>query len=486
MKHPFDRIKGGFESARKSTAQLVHHSALGVERTWDRLRDRRICLGVTGFSRSGKSTFLTSFIHQLMHFPQATLPAFSPVLKDRVLGVQLHPLGVDGCEAFDYLSGIRALSSTPPQWPLPTSGLSALLLEIRYKPSEGLLRLPGKRFSRLFVEVRDYPGEWLLDLPMLEMSFADWSRECGGLYSTVPRAQLTGYFSQLADAIDPLEQADELRIREISEQFMAFLQRCRTAGLSLMQPGRFLLSEEGCYSGAPFFPLLPALSLDNDKLMSAPENSYYKVLESRYRDYIDTYVKPFYQNSFSGIDRQIILVDLLGALNTGQACFEDMRTSLTQVLDSFQYGHNSILSKLFQPRIDKVVFAASKIDQVLPEQHENVRTLMAALVYDAYRMARYKQVDSYCEAIASVRSTSIQTRNNAPRLVGVDQDGTAGIMSHPDIPDHIPSSEEWQAFQDWHLRHLNPPAGLKLEQGGGLPHIRLDTVMRELLGDKFS
>jgi len=106
-------------------------------------------------------------------------------------------------------------------------------------------------------------------------------------------------------------------------------------------------------------------------------------------------------------------------------------------------------------------------------------------LYDAYRKARYKQVDTYCEVIASVRSTSTRTHDNTSHLLGTDQSGVAGLMSHPDIPDHIPTDSEWSAFNDWQLRRLNPPEGLRLEYGEGLPHIRLDIVMRELLGDKF-
>lgn len=486
MNHPFNRLKGSFKSAKQSTDRLLQRSVLEAERTWDRLRDRRICLGVTGFSQSGKSTFLTSFIHQLMHFPSATLPAFSPILRDRVLGVELHPLGDQEVETFDYLSGAQSLSLTPPEWPQPTKGLSAMLMEIRYKPNKGLFQLPGKPYNRLFVEIRDYPGEWLLDLPLLELGYREWCYESAALYASGLRTQLVGYYQQLEEQVDPFAPADEVKISEIGAQFSAFLQRCRNAGLNLIQPGRFLLPGTDTASMAPFFPLISLMSVDPEKLNSAPDGCYYRVLESRYKTYVDTYVKTFYQNSFSGIDRQIVLVDLLGALNGGQACFDDMRASLSQVLDSFQYGQNSLLSKLFKPRIDKVVFAASKVDQVLPEQHENTRSLMAATVYSAYRMARYKQVDSYCEAIASVRSSSIQTHNNDNHLVGVGLNGAAGLMRHPNIPDHIPTSEDWAAFNDWQLRRLAPPAGLRLVQGEGLPHIRLDTVMRELLGDKFS
>ena len=105
----FRQLKGGLKSVKKSTGILVRDSASNIEKIWDRLRDRRICLGVTGFSGSGKSTFLTSFIHQLMHFPQATLPAFSPILQERILGVELHfPESSEGA-SFDYASGQLAL-----------------------------------------------------------------------------------------------------------------------------------------------------------------------------------------------------------------------------------------------------------------------------------------------------------------------------------------------------------------------------------------
>ena len=167
-------MKGVLKSVQKSTGKLARHSVSGIEKTWDRLQDRRICLGVTGFSGSGKSTFLTSFIHQLIHFPQATLPAFSPALQERILGAELHFPENGESASFDYISGIKSLSSSPPQWPLPTSGLSSLVIEIRYKPKKRLLSIPGRRLNRLFVEIRDYPGEWLLDLPMLGMSFFDY------------------------------------------------------------------------------------------------------------------------------------------------------------------------------------------------------------------------------------------------------------------------------------------------------------------------
>jgi len=485
MRDSFEQLREQLKSVPQSAGRLARGSTREIEKAWDRLRDRRICLGVTGFSGSGKSTFLTSFIHQLVHFPNASLAAFSPVLHDRILGVELHV--EDGGESisFDYQAGIQALSSSPPRWPEPTSGMSSMVLEIRYLPKSRLLKLPANNANRLFVEIRDYPGEWLLDLPLLTMSYSDWCYECSAMYSMEPRSSEASEFKQLLDSIDPFEAADELKLRRGSESFIACLHRIRESGLSLIQPGQFLLPGSHMAMEDAFFPLLNLPSKTDSRFSPSPENSYYNLMASRYQEYIDGHVMPFYKNSFSRINRQVVLVDLLGTLNRGMAAFEDMKTGLSQVFESFQYGQNSLLGRLFKPRIDKVVFAASKIDQALPEQHDNARKLMATVVYDAYRKARYQQVDTYCEAIASVRASSTRTRDGKDYLVGIDQEGAAGMMRHPDIPVCLPGADEWPVFGNWQLHTLSPPEDLGLTGGRELPHIRLDTVMRELLGDKF-
>ena len=61
-----------------------------------------------------------------------------------------------------------------------------------------------------------------------------------------------------------------------------------------------------------------------------------------------------------------------------------------------------------------------------------------------------------------------------------------GMLLHPDIPEQIPSTDDWQALGQWQLRRLMPPEGLQLSTGGRLPHIRLDSILNDLLGDRFS
>lgn len=468
-----------------STSSLTSWAHRSADRFVDRLLDRRICLGITGFSRSGKSTFITSLLHQLTQHTAATLPAFSPILQGRYLGAEIHNLAGFEAMPFPYKEGVSALSSTPPSWPKSTTGMKGCLLEIRYKPKASLLSVPGRKFARLFVEICDYPGEWLLDLPLLELSYQAWCHECNDLFHKPPRKDLLGGLIHSLNNINPLDPIDTKLAAQLCQRYVNFLLSCKhqVHSLSMIQPGRFLMPGDKPIADL-FIPLLGITKLSDAELATASPSSWYGTMRRYYTDYVDTFVKPFYSDYFSQIDRQLILVDVLQALHGGPEYLDDMRLGLTRVLDSFNYGQNNFLSRILSPRIDRVVFAATKIDQVLPDQHENVRALMSALVQEAYRKASFEQTDLQSEAVASVRATSMTEYKGSQRLLGTLLSGQAGMMSHPSIPDHIPKPSDWQHFQNWQLRQLQPPKSLDLLSGGTLPHIRIDTIIRDLLGDK--
>ena len=93
------------------------------------------------------------------------------------------------------------------------------------------------------------------------------------------------------------------------------------------------------------------------------------MLEARYHEYQQKVVKAFYKHHFATFDRQIVLVDCLQPLNAGDEAFYDMRQALEQIMHSFRYGRSSFLRRLFSPKIDRVLFAATKADHVTPDQH---------------------------------------------------------------------------------------------------------------------
>ena len=468
----------------QKTAKTFQKLSGNFEALIDRAMDRRVCLGITGFSGSGKSTLITSLIQQLSHYKNATLPAFSPALQGRLLGVKLHSHS-GSVKSFPYDSAIHSLCASPATWPDSTTDIFRCLLELRLKVRPGVIRRPGKKYQSLLVELRDYPGEWLLDLPMMSCSFRQWSLNCDRLYNQHPRLALLGPLKEALDTVDPMASADEGIICKYHEQLVQFLSNCKNSEkpLSMIQPGRFLLPGEND-NALPFFPLVNLKHYTQEQLKYASSSSYYKLFNRHYDDYINRLVKPFYKDYFCGIDRQLVVVDVLQALNSGKAWLEDMQLALYHVLKSFSYGHNSIFSRLFTPKVDKLMFIASKIDQVLPAQHENVRAFLGALIFDACSQATFESIDVICEAVSAVRATTVNQHNGQAMLLGNTVNYGAGMMLHPDIPTQLPTPAQWQTFEGWKLQRLLPPADLNLNHGGNLPHIRLDSVIQEMIGNK--
>ena len=474
------------KSYRKA-ATIAEDGSVGIATQFDKLRDKRFCIGITGLSQSGKSTFITSLINQLLNHETANLPGFSPVLGERLKGVKMHPLEDRDLTPFPYEESYRRLASAKPQWPKSTEDASGCLLELMLeKPGLRLNPLAAKQYS-LFLEIRDYPGEWLLDLPLRDMSYSRWCAQCSAQYTQSPRSELLGDLLTELQQLDPLAEVEAEKLQQLHNRYVAFLTACKQGGksLSLIQPGRFLIpGQVADPNSLCFVPLLNVSRLTEGLLHTAAENSYYKVCEQRYQRYIKKLVDPFYKQFFSKINRQLVLVDVVSALNSGQDYVDDMRQALSNITDSFSYGQQSRFAKLFSPKIDKVIFAATKIDQVLSEDHESVRQLLSVLIKQAYRNAQHEGVIPVCEATASVRSSREVEHQGERGISGINQQGDPIGYIHPRIPQRIPEGEQWRPFTEWKIPQLNPPRGLSAQNDDAIPHIRMDTVLNLLIGDK--
>ena len=102
-----------------------------------------------------------------------------------------------------------------------------------------------------------------------------------------------------------------------------------------------------------------------------------------------------------------MLIDLLSTLNRGPACFADLQATLDMVLRSFRYGSSGLIARVFRPRINTLLFAASKADHVAHNQHNNLRLLLERLVADAAARARFEGITPTFAAIAAHRSTDV-------------------------------------------------------------------------------
>ena len=69
------------------------------------------------------------------------------------------------------------------------------------------------------------------------------------------------------------------------------------------------------------------------------------MLARRFESYKAHVVKPFFRDHFARLDRQIVLVDALSAVNAGAAALADLQRTMEAVLQCFRPGANTWLSQ---------------------------------------------------------------------------------------------------------------------------------------------
>jgi predicted YcjX-like family ATPase len=440
--------------------------------------ERTLRLAVTGLRGGGKTVFITMAVHHLLSARE--LPFLSAIQEGRLLGARLLPPEPGDLPAFPFASARAALAAAEPHWPAATRALSALRLQLRFRVKGALRRRLGEHRT-LSVQIIDYPGEWLLDLPLLEQSYEAWSAATLRLAEGPARAALAKDWLSFIAALDLGRPADAAEARRAAELYTAYLHRCQHAGLGLLQPGRFTMP--GDLAGHALLAFCP-LPLAGD----APRGSLPQLMRVRYERYRRRVIVPFYREHFSRFDRQIVLVDLLGALNRGPACFADTQAALETVLGSFRYGPGGLLARLFRPRIESLLFAVSKADHVAHNQHHNLRLLLERMVDQAAGAARFEGVKPAFVALAALRSTDVvRTEHHGQALScvrGVIKGQERETVLFPgEIPPDLPAEDDWRAgrfrFCDFAPRRL-------VLHGADKPqHIRLDQALEVLLGDRL-
>ena len=455
-------------------------------------------LGVTGLSRAGKTVFITALIHNLL--AGGRLPFFDPQAQGRLRRAYLEPQPDDEVPRFDYERHLADLLGDPPHWPQSTRRLSQLRLTLEYEPLGFLDRTLGR--DKLHVDIVDYPGEWLLDLPLLNQTYSEWSLQELEMSRDANRNNLGEDWHKLLARLDPLSEADEEDAKRACEAFTAYLRKCRKKGdAAVVPPGRFLMPGE--LEGSPALTFSP---LDLPKNGSAPRGSLWAMMERRYEAYKTHVVKPFFRDHFARLDRQIVLVDALSALNGGADSLRDLERALADILKCFRPGANSWLSSVLYRRIDRILFAATKADHLHHTSHDRLETLVKHLAQDAIERADFAGAEVEVVALAAVRATregeaKVQGETLpcifgyplAGEKIGAKTfDGTEeyGIFPGdlPEDPGTLSSLSRKQALENQiKVVRFRPPdrPGNNTDRPETLPHIRLDRALNYLLGDRL-
>ena len=442
-----------------------------------------IRLGVTGLARSGKTVFITALVANLLE--RGRMGGLAAAGEGRILAAYLQPQPDVTLPRFDYETHLAALTGPEPHWPESTRAVSELRLSLRVQPAGMLAGLAGPRTVHL--DIVDYPGEWLLDLALLDKSYAAWSR--AALARAEDRPEAAGWRAALA-GVDPAAPFDEAQARHLAEAFTAYLRAARAAGHADCTPGRFLLP--GDLDGAPVVTFAPL-----PEAAGAGRGSLHREMAKRFEAYKSQVVRPFFRAHFARIDRQVVLVDLLGALHQGPRAVEETRRAMAEILAAFRPGRNAFLTRLLQGRrVERLLFAATKADHLHHAQHARLAALMEAMLRDARDRAQFAGADVRSMAIAALRATVEDRIGHEGEMLdcvrGRRADTGRQAAFHPGVLPDDPSAilaparagaAHWPGggFEAGRFA----PARLTLRPGEGPPHIRLDRAAQFLFGDRL-
>src|SRR5256885_1710729 len=282
------------------------------------------------------------------------------------------------------------------------------------------------------------------------------------------------------------------------------LKACRDAryAMRLLPPGRFLMP--GDLAGSPALTFAP-LELNGAE---TPSGSLAAMMERRYEAYKAVLVRSFYRDHSARLDRQIVLVDALAAFNAGPDAVKDLEGALAAILASFRTGRATFASALFRPRIDRILFAATKADHLHHSSHDRLERFLARMTDRAVERAKFSGATVDVVALAAVRATHeamvARGREKLPAITGTPLagerlgterfSGEAEIAAFPgDLPDDpaalftdftgLTKAEE----TDYRFLRFRPPRCEPGRQSAStLPHIRLDRALQFLLGDRLA
>jgi uncharacterized protein len=453
-------------------------------------------LGVTGLSRAGKTVFITALVHNLLN--SSRMPFLAAAAQGRLIRVYLEPQPDDAVPRFGYEDHLATLTADPPDWPESTRRISQLRLTLEYEPVALLRRQFGT--ARLHVDIVDYPGEWLLDLPLLRQSYEEWSQDALAQSREPQRRSFAAEWHGFLQDCDPTATADETAAMRGAELFIAYLRRCRADPdlLSTLTPGRMLMP--GDLEGSPALTFMP---LEVPLGESPQPVSLHAMMARRFEAYKTHVIKPFFRDHFVRLDRQIVLVDVLSALNAGPAALADLERAMTAVLQCFRPGANSWLGSILGKRIDRILFAATKADHIHHTSHDRLEAILRQSVQRAIDRALFAGAEVTALALAAIRAT---------REFEAEENGEAlRCIAGTPLPGENLDGQRFDGRQEVALfpGDLPPEAGglvLLPPQGAGvrflrfrppilpsaafgarpaIPHIRLDRAIEFLIGDRL-
>lgn len=207
------------------------------------------------------------------------------------------------------------------------------------------------------------------------------------LANSAGRHDLAARWLDAVRAVDPAAPENPAELARIGLLYRDYLLRCREErSLCFVQPGRFALANEAADPAALFFPLSAVRSgvhAPRGGTMSRAAAPSRRLSESRCAS--STAV-------FGRMGKQVLLVDLLSALQQGRDAFTDLGLAIRSISDAFDDLRNPLLRLLPLARVDRLALAATKADHVTADQHANLVNLLRDLIGEPFLQATARPV----------------------------------------------------------------------------------------------
>jgi uncharacterized protein len=287
----------------------------------------------------------------------------------------------------------------------------------------------------------------------------------------------------------------------LAEVFTAYLRAGKSdeRALSTLPPGRFLMP--GDLAGSPALTFVPMENTSGN----AGADTFAAVFARRYEAYKSKVVRPFFREHVAKLDRQIVLIDALQAINAGPEAVADLERALSEILACFRPGLPGLFSQLFLRRIDRILIAATKADHLHHEAHDALTKIVRRIVDNAAKRASLSNAALDVIAFAAARATREGTiKHNGedlPVILGTPVQGEKidnrifdGKTETAIFPGDLPANpdslfEVNNASNDRLLRFVRFRPPLLEPANGGInltiPHIRLDKALEFLIGDRL-
>ncbi len=332
---------------------------------------------LTGLSRSGKSMLFTSILTMLKSRNDegyVCLPLLRTLPPEDIIFTRIEPL--EGFKPFPLTLSLEALANQ--EWPAPTDEAYGFKLIIRVQETHSVKRKLLPHTDVIF-EFVDYPGEWLTDLPMLSKSYAQWSDTAWAQLSSGPQQYYAEEWKAFVNRFDFEVPPTRERIGELVECYTRYLKVAKSNGISMLQPGSFLLDTSEFDRFEHGFAPLPS-SITSD--ISHP---WFEVFNAHYQKFGKDWLSPIKEDVFKETEKQIILVDLFEGLNHSRQHLYQLKETLSHLADAFVYGKQSWFAKRLgkSPKIGKVAFVATKSDLLPAGEHDNLLALLEQITEGA-------------------------------------------------------------------------------------------------------